>query len=121
MFIPENIHELLDERIKFCESILNNKSKIPASPQTENMIAQFDVELKNFRKVKELLTILRSEQAENMEEVCKQFQIAASEMMNKLIGHCREQLESVSDLLSIHQMLNLVEALNKISRQLSQL
>ncbi|MCC6837038.1 MAG: hypothetical protein IT234_00750 [Bacteroidia bacterium] len=121
MYIPENIHELLDERIQFCESILNNKSKITASPQTESMIEQFGTELKNFRKVKELLTVLSCDQAENTEEVRKQFQIAASEMMDKLIRHCREQLESVSDLLSIHQMLNLVEALNKISRQLSQL
>ena len=121
MFIPENINELLDERIQFCESILNNKNKIPASHQTENMIAQFEAELKNFRKVKALLTVLTDEQAENMEEVRKQFQIAASEMMDKLIRHCREQLENVSDLLSIHQMLNLIEALNKISRQLSQL
>lgn len=121
MFIPENINELLDERIQFCESILNNKSKIPASPQIENMIAQFHAELKNFRVVKELLTVLTDEQAENMEEVRKQFQIEASEMMDKLIRHCREQLESVSDLLSIHQMLNLVEALNKISRKLFQL
>lgn len=119
MFIPQNIHELLDERIQFCESILNNKSKIPASPQAENMIVQFDVELKNFRKVKELLTVLSGDQVENVEEVRKQFQIAASEMMDKLICHCRQQLESVSDLLSIHQMLNLLEALNKINRQLS--
>lgn len=121
MFIPENIHELLDERIQFCESILNSKSKIPASPQTENMIAQFDAELKNFRKVKELLTVLSGEQAENTEEVRKQFQIEASEMMSKLICHCRQQLENVSDLLSIYQMLTLVEALNKINRQLYQL
>ena len=121
MFIPENIHELLDERIQFCESILNNKSKIPVSPQTEIMIGQFDVELKNFQKIKELLNVLIDGQSENIYEVHQQFQIAASEMMDKLIRHCREQLESVSDLLSIHQMLNLVEALNKINRQLYQL
>jgi L-lysine 2,3-aminomutase len=118
MFIPENIDELLDERIQFCESILSNKDKVPASAQTENMIERFDAELKNFKKVKELLTVLRSEQTENIEEVRRQFQLAASEMMSKLIAHCRQQLDSVDDLLSIHQMLNLIDALNKISQQI---
>ncbi|HSH64240.1 MAG TPA: hypothetical protein VLB84_00230, partial [Bacteroidia bacterium] len=40
MFIPKNIHELLDERIQFCESVLNNKNKIPASCQTNEMIVR---------------------------------------------------------------------------------
>ena len=118
MFIPKNIHELLNERIQFCESVLNNKSKIPASSQTDEMIARFDTELKKFRRIRELLNVLAGEESVDIDTVHQEFQLAASEMMDKLINHCRQQLENVSDLLTIHQMLNLIEALNKINRQI---
>ena len=118
VFIPENIHELLDERIQFCESVLNNRNKIPASSQTESMIGKFDSELKIFRRIKDLLNALTDGDTDNIEEIRTQFYIEASEMMNKLISHCREQLDNVSDLLTIHLMLNLIEALNKINQQI---
>ena len=58
MYIPKNINELLDERIQFCESVLSAKDKIPNSTDKESLIAKFDVELKNFKKLKELLTLI---------------------------------------------------------------
>lgn len=121
MFIPKNIHELLDERIQFCESVLNDKDKIPASSQTNEMITRFDTELKKFRRMRELLNVLTGDGSGDVDSVRQEFQLAASEMMDSLTKHCREQLDGVSDLLSIHQMLNLIEALNKISRQLYEL
>lgn len=121
MFIPKNIHELLDERIQFCETVLNGKDKISESPEGKNMIVQFNTELKNFRKIKELLSLVTNPGTMDVTEARQQFYTEASEMMNKLIGHCRQQLENVSDLVAIHQMLNLIEALNKINQQLSQL
>lgn len=120
MFIPKNIHELLDERIQFCESVLNNKNKIPASCQTNEMIVRFDTELKKFKKIKELLNALIGE-SRDIDAARHEFQVAASEIMINLITHCREQLNSVCDLLSIYQMLNLMEALNKINQELYRL
>lgn len=121
MFIPENIHELLDERIQFCESVLSAKDKIPNSTDKESLIAKFDVELKNFKKLKELLTLIVDPGASNITQIEQEFYTSASEMMNKLINHCKQQLENVSDLLTIHRTLNLIEALNKINQQLSYL
>jgi hypothetical protein len=117
MFIPKNIHELLDERIQFCESVLKNKSKMPASSQIDEMIERFDIEQKKFKRIREMLNMLTGESGDT-DTTRQEFQLAASEMMDKLIKHCREQLNGVSDLLSIHQMLNLIDALNKISQQL---
>ena len=121
MFIPENLHELLDERIQFSESVLNNKGKISASSQTDEMIARFDTELKKFKRIRELLSMLTGGESGDTDTARQEFQLAASELMDKLIKHCREQLDSVSDLLAIYQMLNLMEALNKISQQLYRL
>lgn len=121
MFIPQNIHELLDERIQFCESVLSNKEKIPASSQTDEMIERFNIELKKFKRIRKMLNVLTRDESGNIDTVQQEFQLAASEMMNNLIKHCREQLDGVSDLLSIYQMLNLIEALNKINQQLYRL
>lgn len=119
MFIPKNMHELLDERIQFCESVLNRKDEIKDCDNKKNMIERFDVELKNFREIKRLLLLIANPGTADVNEIRQQFYIAASEMMNKLISSCRQQLENISDLIIIHQTLNLIEALNKINQQIT--
>lgn len=119
MYIPANINELLDERIQFCESVLSRKDEIPNCDNKKNMIEQFEVESKKFREIKRLLLLIANPGTDDVNEVRQQFYTAASEMMNKLISSCRQQLENVSDLLTIHQMLNLIEALNKINQQIT--
>lgn len=119
MYVPANINELLDERIQFCESVLNRKTEIPDCDDKKKMIEQFEVESKNFREIKRLLLLIANPETADVNEIRQQFYTAASEMMNKLISSCRQQLENVSDLLTIHQMLNLIEALNKINQQIT--
>ncbi|MBI2271049.1 MAG: hypothetical protein HYU69_11955 [Bacteroidetes bacterium] len=120
MYIPASINELLEERIKFCETVLSRQAEIPDCRNKKNMIDEFDSELKNFKEIKRLSDAipLCTDYSEEYKTRNRFFK-SASKMIYKMINHCRQQMEGVSDLLTIHQTLDLIEGLEKINLQVS--
>jgi len=120
MYRPTTINELLEERISFCETALNRQVEIPDCAYKKNMIDEFSIELKNFKEIKRLFDSLPlctdySDEYKTQQRFFK----SASKMIYKLINHCRQQMEGVRDLLTIHQTLDLIEGLEKINLQIS--
>jgi len=120
MYIPTTINELLEERIKFCETILHRQAEIPHCTYKKNMMDEFSVELKNFKEIKRLLdAVPLCTDYSGEYKTRKRFFKSASKMIYKMINHCRQQIEGVRDLITIHHTLDLIEGLEKINLQIS--
>jgi hypothetical protein len=115
MEIPQSFEELLDERIKFCETHLQALRQIPECPSKHESISFFETGLANFTTLKKMSGVVKTAVNPNTKTRYKEF---AKAIVAEMLASAVNQMKGINLILVQHRSITIVEGLEKIYREI---
>lgn len=116
MQIPGSIEGLLNERIRFCHTVLIGKEQIPDSPQKDEMVSTFQRSLDNLKEMLKLFHQIR----EGQSPLKARFKVPVMALISDM-KRCAIEQATGTDLATLHGSCDLIAGLDRISDEVDAL